>query len=432
MIFVDRRKTARNKAAPNRQALLRRIRTAIRAAKPNQIGGSVANVQSSSGANPVRVAKDVLHEPTFHYDSSTGDYDVVVVGNDQFQRGDELPRPKGGSGGGGSGSGAGNAGGSEDDFLVEVSTEEFLSIFFEDCELPNLEENSQKVVPELKPRHAGFMKDGTPASLRVVRSFKQAMPRRKILTQHDLAAMVELQEQVDQLKDQEQTDEISLMIAELEIQIEQLRTKISAVPFFEKMDLRYAKTEKQLVKTADAVFVMIMDISGSMDEQKKKIARRFFALQYAFIKKKYPDTDLIFVAHTEEAFELEEKEFFSTRVSGGTIVSCAYEMAIDIINKRYDSSITNIYVSQASDGDNYYSDNEKVIELLTSPAGLLSKVRFMSYANVGVQYASGYGDSLLDVIKRVKGKSNKLAVAEIKTEDEVFTEFKKIYKKTTT
>lgn len=428
MIFVDRRKTARNKAAPNRQALLRRIKTAIRSAKPSQIGGSVGNVQNGTNVNPVRVAKDVLHEPVFHYDSSTGEYQVVVVGNDQFERGDEIKT----SGGGGSGKGkgeAGNSGGGEDDFLVEVSTDEFLSIFFEDCELPNLEETAEKVVPEMKPRHAGFMKDGTPASLRVVRSFKQALPRRKILTQNDLAEIEIIQLQINHLLGLEQTEEIETQIKQLQEQISALQLKISSVPFFEKMDLRYAKTEKQLVKSADAVFIMIMDISGSMDEEKKRIARRFFALQYAFIKKKYPDTDLVFVAHTEEAFELEEKEFFSTRISGGTIVSSAYQMVVDIINKRYDTSVTNIYVSQASDGDNFHSDNQRVVEFLTSPSGILSKVRFMSYANVGTQYGGVYGDTLLDVVKRVKTKNNKLAIAEMKTEDEVFTEFKKIYKK---
>lgn len=422
MIFVDRRKTAKNKSAPNRQALLRRIKNAIRNASPNQIGASVTNVQNNS-ASPVSVARDVLHEPTFHYAHGTGIHQVVVVGNDQFERGDKLPTSSGGKGSG-KGENAGNSGGGEDDFLVEVSTDEFLSIFFEDCELPNMEETSEKVVPETQPRHAGFTRDGNPASLRVVRSYKQALPRRRILTKDDAETLAALQVELDELETNDGDPE---RIAELKSQIYHLQTKIAAVPFFEKMDLRYAKTERQMVKIADAVFVMIMDISGSMDETKKKIARKFFALQYAFIKKKYPNTDLVFIAHTEEAFEMEEKEFFSTRISGGTIVSTSYEMAIDIINKRYDSSVTNIYISQASDGDNYYSDNQKVQELLLSPSGLLSKIRFMSYANLGMQFASSYADSLKDVMLKVKEKTSKLAVVSIVQEDDVFAQFKSIY-----
>ena len=135
----------------------------------------------------------------------------------------------------------------------------------------------------------------------------------------------------------------------------------------------------------------------------------------------------MFIAHTEEAFEMEEKEFFSTRISGGTIVSTSYEMALDIINKRYDSSITNIYISQASDGDNYYSDNQKVQEMLLAPTGLLSKIRFMSYANLGMQFASSYADSLKDVMLKVKQKTSKLAVVSIVQEDDVFAQFKSIY-----
>lgn len=431
MIFVDRRKTAKNKSAPNRQALLRRIKQAIRKSAPNQIGSSVTNMQGGA-TSPVAITRNILHEPTFHYDTGSGTYQVVVVGNDQFERGDKIPSSSSGGKGSGKSNDAGNSGGGEDDFLVQVSTDEFLSIFFEDCELPNLEETSERVVPEMQPRHAGFTRDGNPASLRVVRSYKQALPRRKILTRDDTNQLLILQEELDELKKAEQTEEVQNRIIELNAQIHALQVRISTVPFFEKMDLRYAKTERQMVRTADAVFVMIMDISGSMDEEKKRMARKFFALQYAFIKRKYPNTDLVFIAHTEEAFEMDEDEFFSTRISGGTIVSTSYDLALEIINKRYDHTITNIYISQASDGDNYFSDNPRVQELLLKPNGVLSKVRHMSYANLGPVYASAYGDSLRDVMMKVKSKTDKLSIAGIATVDDVFPQFKKIYQKTGT
>lgn len=438
MIFVDRRKTARNKSVPNRQALLNRIKNSIRNSSPTQIGGSVANVSNNTSTNPVAVTRDVLHEPTFHYSTTKGTFQQVIVGNDRFERGDKIPSNSGGSGKG-KGDQAGNSGGGEDDFLVEVSTEEFLKIFFEDCELPNLEETSEKVVPELKPKHAGFTRDGNPASLRVVRSYKQAMPRRKILTaakQEELDALngeaAEIQNQIDNETDSDKRSVLVMALDAVVSKIREVERKISSIPFFEKMDLRYAKTEKQMVKSAEAVFIMIMDISGSMDEEKKRMARKFFALQYAFIRQKYPNTDLVFIAHTEEAFEMEEKEFFSTRISGGTVVSTAYELALDIIQKRYDTTVTNLYISQASDGDNYFSDNPMVEEYMTKPNGILSKVRYMSYANLGKQFSASYGDSLKDVMTKIKSGTKKLAVATIHTEDEVFTEFKKIYKKQTT
>lgn len=429
MLFVDRRKTAKNKSAPNRQALLRRIKTAIRNSSPNQIGSSVGNVQNSA-SSPVSITKSVLHEPMFHYDAGSGEHIVVIVGNDQFERGDQIKSNSSSGKGKGTGNEAGDSGDGEDDFLVQVSTDEFLSIFFEDCELPNLQETSERVIPESQPRHAGFTRDGNPASLRVVRSYKQALPRRRILTKENIEEIVQLQHQIDELREVEPTEEVVNKIELLEAQIVVLQKQVSAVPFFEKMDLRYAKTERQMVKTADAVLVMIMDISGSMDEEKKRIARKFFALQYAFIRKRYPNTDLVFIAHTETAQEMDESEFFSTRISGGTIVSSSYELALEIINSRYDASITNIYVSQASDGDNYFSDNMKVTDMLTRPNGVLSKVRHMSYANLGKQFSYSFGDTLKDVMLRIKAGTNKLDVVSIVTEDEVFTQFKTIYQKT--
>ncbi len=99
-------------------------------------------------------------------------------------------------------------------------------------------------------------------------------------------------------------------IAEINARIAEVERKLAAIPLFEDIDLRYARTERREVRSADAVFIMIMDISGSMDEKKKLIARKFFSLQYAFIKRKYPGTQLVFIAHTEEAVEFTESDFF--------------------------------------------------------------------------------------------------------------------------
>ena len=435
-IFVDRRKTASNKSAPNRQAFIRRIKSSIRNSNPNNIGASVGNVSTNTSSNPVRVARERLHEPSFHYDSGTGHHDIVLIGNDQWERGDEFPIQDG-SGGNGRGNGGGEPGeggeNTEDDFLVEVSANEFLDIFFEDCELPNLEETAERVVPELQPKNAGFTKEGNPSQLRVLRSYKQAMPRRKVLSLSSLEEIEKIQNEIEEYKNGTHAEcvgktdeEIGFIIVGLLERIAELQLKISKIPFFEKMDMRYAKTEKQMVKTADAVFLMIMDISGSMDEEKKRIARKFFALQYAFIKRKYPQTDLVFIAHTETAQEMTEEEFFSTRISGGTIASTSYELAIKIIDERYDVALTNIYVSQASDGDNFYADNNKVKSLLLDN-GLLTKIRYMSYANVGQQYGLSYSDTLKDVMNLVKRQTNKLAVVEIVRESEVYNAFRKVY-----
>lgn len=204
---------------------------------------------------------------------------------------------------------------------------------------------------------------------------------------------------------------------------------------FEDVDLRFKKSEKVQVKSADAVFIMCMDVSGSMDEDKKRIARKFFSLQYAFIKNKYPQTDLVFIAHTETPYELTEEEFFTTRLSGGTVVSPSLEMAHQIIKNRYDAAQSNIYLSYAGDGDNWDNDNELVIDALTSN-GLLSKLRHMVYVQVGSAFG-GFGNfgfsqsqkTLLDIMKDISSSNKKLSTIMIEEEEEVFSAFKTVYKK---
>lgn len=431
-IFIDRRKTGRGKSLPNRQRLLRRIKDAIRAAKPVDIdAGGVKNVKpGSSNVNPVKVTKHSLHEPTFHYARNTGDYDVVLIGNDMWERGDEFPLGGEDEGSGGAGPGAET----EDDFIVNISRDEYLNVFFEDCELPDLQETHEKDLPEFKPRHAGFQKYGNPGQLSVKRSFKNSFARRKILTSDARRELEELEAEYTQLATElgEFSDnrEAHDRMDWIEQRITELRQKISVIPFFEDIDLRYTKKEKVLVKAADAVFVMIMDISGSMDEDKKRMARKFFSLQYAFIKRKYPQTDLIFIAHTDEAEEMTEEEFFTTRKSGGTVVSPAYELAHQIIRERYDAHETNIYLSQASDGDNWEYDNSEIIPQLED-SGLLKKLRHMSYIQVGQSFAAGYSGavSLWSVLQSVANSSDKLSMAKIDDDSEVFDAFHKIYKK---
>jgi uncharacterized sporulation protein YeaH/YhbH (DUF444 family) len=420
-IFVDRRGLGRGKSLGNRQRLLRRIQDAIRHAKPQDIDAGGVKSMGAGGkqsVNPVKVTRQSLHEPSFHYASSTGEHDIVLIGNDEWERGDDFPLSGEGEGEGGVG-GPGDDG--EDDFVVNVSRDEFFNVFFEDCELPDLLETHEKELPEFQPKHAGFQREGNPAQLNVVRSYKNALPRKRALTK-------EAREEQEKL--QAEHEEWVSRLSEIQARLDYLRAKIAGVPFFEKLDLRYTKKEKVLVKSADAVLVILMDVSGSMDEQKKRMARKFFSLQYAFIRRKYPQTDLIFVAHTEKALEMNEEEFFSTRLSGGTIVSPAYTLINQIISTRYDARNTNVYLSQASDGDNWDFDNAQIIPELEQ-SGLLNKLRYMSYAQVGESFASGYGgaSTLWSVLKSIACTSKKLAMVKITDDTEVFDAFHSVYKK---
>jgi uncharacterized sporulation protein YeaH/YhbH (DUF444 family) len=430
-IFVDRRKTGRGKSIPNRQRLLRRIKDAVRAAKPEDIAAQgIKNMTNGTPAvNPIKVTQDRLHEPTFHYAPSTGNQEVVLIGNDHWQRNDNWPiSNNSGKGGSGSGSGEdpGNGNGDgEDDFVVEISRDEYLQVFFEDCELPDLQSTATKDLPHAVPKHAGYQKTGNPGQLSVKRSYKNSLPRRMALTRSAREELLELEEEYkDLLFGFSDSSDIHIRMAEIEARMKELRQKISNTPFFEQMDLRYTNKELVFEKSADAVFIMIMDISGSMDEDKKRMARKFFSLQYAFIHRKYPNTDLVFIAHTEKAQEMTEEEFFSTRKSGGTMVSPAYALAHDIIKERYNANETNLYLSQASDGDNWDSDNVNCIKELEQ-SGLIDKLRHMSYAQVGESYGGYSIVNLWSTIASLRLK--KISMVKIMNDTAVFDAFRQIY-----
>jgi uncharacterized sporulation protein YeaH/YhbH (DUF444 family) len=441
-IFVDRRKTGRGKSLPNREKLLKRIKDSIKAAKPEDIdAGGVKGNQTATKqmANPVKVARDALAEPTFRYASSTGEHEIVLPGNDKWLKGDEFPLDGEGEGGGsGGGNGPGEDG--EDDFVINISKQEFYDVFFEDCELPDLEQTAEKELPEAVSKPAGFQKEGTPGQLSVIRSYRNSIGRRRALTFDDREELERIQARLDDLmlsdllRDSMPHDEWAAEVQAITERIAEIKKRITSMPLFEKVDQRYRKTEKVMVKSADAVLMMAMDVSGSMDEERKRLGRKFFAMQYAFIKRKYPNTDLVFIWHTDHAEECDEETFFTTRMNGGTVISPAIALAHSIVKERYDASQTNIYFSYAGDGDNYHTDNKDVMAEFEE-RGFLTKLRHAVYVQVGSEMTNSWGGMgaqsgqalFWKTMESIANTSKKMHLVKLKEESEVFTAFKKVY-----
>lgn len=439
-IFVDRRKTGRGKSLPNREKLLKRIKQTIRNARPVDLDSNgVKSANSSSSkqtANPVKVARDALSEPTFRYASGSGEHEVVLPGNDRWLKGDKFPISGSGKVKGGDVSGEDG----EDDFIVNISRSEFYDVFFEDCELPDLEQTAEKELPEAVNKPAGFQKEGTPGQLSVIRSYRNSIGRRRALTFDDREELEKLQARLDDLmlsdllRDSTPHEEWSAEVAAITARIDEINRRIAALPLFEKVDHRYRKTEKVMVKSADAVLMMAMDVSGSMDEERKRLARKYFAMQYAFIMRKYPNTHLVFIDHTDKAEEVDEEEFFSSRKNGGTIISPAIALAHQIVKERYDVTQTNIYFSYAGDGDNYTQDNPAVVSEFLDK-GFLSKLRHAVYIQVGNEggWYGGGGqsgpDAFWSAMSEVQRASKKMHLVKVVLDADVFTAFKKVYGK---
>lgn len=150
----------------------------------------------------------------------------------------------------------------------------------------------------------------------------------------------------------------------------------------EKDDLRYRSYREAPAPKTQAVVFCMMDLSGSMGDLHKRVARLFFYWTVRFLRRQYTHVEVVFIGHTSEAFELTEQEFFSRRESGGTIVSSAFQLAREIQAERYPTSLWNVYLVYTSDGDNLASDNLPTLELITA---LLERVNLVGYLEVAPQ-----------------------------------------------
>lgn len=416
--IIDRRFDSKNKSAVNRQRFVRRFKHQIRRAVSDAIQGrSIRDLDN--GENISIPAKD-LSEPHFQHGKG-GIWEQVFPGNDQFSSGDQIKRPQGG-GGSGSGSGkSGKDGESEDDFVFQLSREEFLDIFFDDLALPNLIRTQLARVTDYKTQRAGFTSSGVPANINIVRSMRGALGRRLALGSPYSARLRELQQTLEEAIESEGED--SDAVLQLRDEIGCLRAKIEAIPFIDSFDLRYNNRIKIPQPTTQAVMFCVMDVSGSMDEERKATAKRFFMLLYLFLNRTYEHIELVFIRHHTVAKETDEDEFFHSRESGGTVVSSALEMMRDIIRERYAGGQWNIYGAQASDGDNWDNDSPICRELLANE--ILPWCQYFAY----IEITPGEPQNLWREYEKILGSRSNFAMQRIESPADIYPVFRELFKK---
>ncbi|MCK6425473.1 MAG: YeaH/YhbH family protein [Burkholderiaceae bacterium] len=378
--IIDRRLAGKNKSIGNRERFLRRYKEQIKGAVRRAIDGR--GIRDLERGEDVHIPKKDVSEPVFHHGSG-GKREMVHPGNQEYVAGDRIARPKGGQGGGGSGSGqASDSGEGEDDFVFTLSKEEFMQVFFEDLALPHLIRTQLAETPEWKSHRAGFTSDGTPNNLHVVRSMRGALGRRIALGSESRRELHRLEAQLEQLRRHPHpTDALAHKeVAELEARIAELRGRLAKIPFLDPIDLKFRSRVKTPVPTSKAVMFCLMDVSGSMDEQRKELSKRFFILLYLFLTRHYEKIDIVFIRHHTQAQEVDEQGFFHSTETGGTVVSSALVLMEEIIRARYPSDQWNIYGAQASDGDNWHHDSGRCRELLEQK--ILPLVRYYAYVQV--------------------------------------------------
>src|SRR5271155_4126621 len=381
MNIVDRRPNPKGKSLSNRQRFLARARAEVKSAVQEAL--RKRKVADVGHGEKVAIPTRGIAEPNFHHSRRTGRTEHVVPGNKEYIRGDEIPRPTGGEGRGGSQGSPDGSG--EDAFEFTLSKEEFLDMFFEDLELPDLVKKSLRETFAVDLHRAGYTVTGSPANLSIRRTMRNSMARRISLRRPKTGEVEGLRDAPADARARGDEDEAQRLA--LELDRAEFRSKI--IPYIDPIDVRYNRFERVPRPNTEAGMFCLMDVSGSMTEAMKDLAKRFFMLLHVFLIRRYKQVNVVFIRHTSNAQEVDEDTFFHSRETGGTIVSTALEEMLRVVRARYNPDNWNIYAAQASDGDNYSEDSDRCSQLLGGQ--ILPISQYFAYIEVGAEATLRHG-----------------------------------------
>ena len=423
MDIIDRRPNPHGKNLENRQRVIARARAAVARATRDAV--SEGTLREAGKDQAVTIPSDSLHEPSFHTVFSSGQRQIVLSGNKEFSTGDRLQRPKSGGGGGG-GQGAGQGGGEgEDGFRFVLTRDEFLDLFFEDLELPDLVKNQIVATETMSPVRAGIAVDGNPSQIDMGRTMRQSMARRIGLRRPKPPEVLAIEAEVFAL---EQSGRDPARLAELQAELELAMRRLARVPWIDPVDLRYRRYTMVPKPSARAVMFCLMDVSGSMSEQMKDLAKRFFLLLHVFLERRYKRVEIVFIRHTEVAEEVDEQTFFTDPRSGGTVVSTALAELLRVQRARFPKDSWNIYAAQASDGDSSSGDTHKAVAMLEED--ILPIVQHFAYIEVAASAALIRGQTdLWRGYEPLSQRAPRLAMRRVADKGEIFPVFRDLFGK---
>ncbi|MDE2602651.1 MAG: YeaH/YhbH family protein [Bradyrhizobium sp.] len=414
MHIVDRRLNPGSKSLENRQRFLRRAKALVKnAVKKSSEGRDIKDVLEGG---EVSIPLDGMDEPRFRREGGTRD--MVLPGNKKFIEGDILPR---------SGQGRGRAskpgeGDSEDAFRFVLSRDEFVDLFLDDLELPDLAKRKLAQAEGEGIHRAGYATSGSPANISVSRTVRLALARRVALRRPRPEQIAELEAELADCDEDRRAGLITEIAA--------LKAKARRIPFIDPIDIRYRRFETLPKPVAQAVMFCLMDVSGSMTEHMKDLAKRFYMLLYVFLKRRYRHVEIVFIRHTDRAEEVDENTFFHGPASGGTLVSSALQAMHDIVRSRFRPADWNIYAAQASDGDNFGSDSEIAGRLLTEM--ILPVSQFFAYLEVGESDGNAFDmpdSSLWSLYERLRANGAPLSMRKVRDRSEIFPVFHDLFQR---
>jgi uncharacterized sporulation protein YeaH/YhbH (DUF444 family) len=414
MHIIDRRLNPGSKSLENRQRFLRRAKALVQGAVKKS--SQDRDIKDVLEGGEVSIPLEGMHEPRFRREGGTRD--MVLPGNKKFVEGDMLPR----SGEGRRKATGAGEGDSEDAFRFVLSRDEFVDLFLDDLELPDLAKRKLADAESEGLRRAGYTTSGSPANLSVSRTVRLALARRVALRRPRPETIAQLEAELANCDEARR--------AELLAEIERLKAKIRRIPFIDPIDIRFRRFETVPKPVAQAVMFCLMDVSGSMSEHMKDLAKRFYMLLYVFLTRRYRHVEIVFIRHTDRAEEVDEDTFFHGPASGGTLVSSALEAMHEIVRSRFRPADWNIYAAQASDGDNSTSDSDAVSRLLTDK--ILPVSQFFAYLEVAEAGGSTFempDSSLWTLYQRLRSDGAPLSIRKVSERSEIFPVFHDLFQR---
>ena len=423
--IIDRRPNQGQKNLGNRQRFLRRSTEQIKRAIKDNIQNR--SITDTSSGEKIKIPVDTIREPTFGHNSKSGVNRRVLPGNKDFVPQDTIDRPSGGNGKGRGREASNSDETFEDEFSFALTKDEFYDLLFEDLELPDMVKKQLKKSNAWEIKREGISTAGNPSNLNILRTMKHSLGRRIVLRKPNERLIEALQQELNTTECEQRRQAI---LEELEV----LQRKVRSVAYVDPIDLRYNVFNRKQIPSTTAVMICVMDVSGSMDEHKKDVAKRFFMLLYLFLQSKYEQVIIEFVRHHTSAERVNEETFFYDKLSGGTMVSSALELTEAIIQQDYNPNQYNIYVCQASDGDNYDSDNQACRDLLLN--NLLPLVQYMAYIEIGdprdlsdyplLQFAQS---RLYNTYETVSHQNTKLQCTRVCDSGDIYSVFRELFEK---
>jgi uncharacterized sporulation protein YeaH/YhbH (DUF444 family) len=402
-VIIDRRPLGNSRPAENVRRFKERYKRLISEAVGNLLDGT-AITDLTKDATIAIDSKSIEDHPTLGIDRHTKKY--VFTHNTKWRVGDTIPKnPQGGAG-----RGAGKGDGEDDEFKFTFNADELREYIFGLLGLPNWlkKKSKDEFITELK--HAGFINNGVPSNLSIIRSFKQAIGRQ-------LTLQGAYDEEIEKV-----TNNVSLSEEEKKTQIEALTRLRNTVPFIDDIDLRYRHKEEINIPITKGVIFFALDISGSMDEERKHLAKVFFALMYLFIQQYYSKVEVVWIHHTDRAYVVNEKEFFNSQKSGGTEFTPVYELISKLITDKYPPHAYNTYVCHSSDIEVFENDVQSAITVL--------KEQILTQVNLYLLVGARLSQERYSFYKMVKDWDNRyknFQMVDVMDQQDVIQKFIKIF-----